>query len=279
MAPCVRAVPVAVLQRLPILCEKTWTSYVDHVQIDPLPAQLNRPGVVVYRLEKMSGDHLMTPQAHFYGKVAHALVYMHDLDVGTVRPRNTHDRRQADVRHVSVLLCQPSGTSLPETSDEVYPGENIICAVGMQTYKQVRFHEPVCLRPDPDRVDTKTMPRDRWLYAPELRGSDSATEPNTILMCPLNRLRNVEHPQGQVMAYALQGALLHHKKVAHPLSRHAGVAVGSPTGSEMKIGLGKVINVTTKVRVRLGHDFVVAGKSMHITKISATGFVGRQILA
>lgn len=275
----VRAVPTAQPRRAGItIDEDAWTTLVDHVRIDPAPLSFQDDAApLVYRLEKLDRQPLMTPAAHFYGAEAYGYLYVHDQDAGTIRLRNPTDCGQPDARRVSVLLCRRDGRALPEESTELYPAEAAVCPVGYRTWRGAELHAELCLRPDPDRVDPATTPRTRWVYAATRRGP--AGEPHTVLLCPIERLRGVRRPDGSTIAFALRGLVLRPKTIAHPLLRHAGAATGPVPAAFGMAGVGRKVEVTTRLLVRLGDDFMIANKPLRVTKITKRGFVGRQILA
>lgn len=245
----------------PFHLDEEWMVSIDHVLIRACDAAWEpQDDCVIYRADKVNQQHLMIPEAHFYGKSAIGVLVMHDHIHGTFGSMRVHQaKRHVDgARRLTLVLCQPSGKSLPCRSEEWYPSMPVHIPVTFSAWTQVS---------SPDtRVWLRRRVRDE-LYDVVDDDPDPRKDVGMVV------LDKTIDEQG---ARAFVGPRLRQKIIATPLSRDVGRPVsGGPIPNDRAIPgtTGQRVVVTTRKRVKMGHDFVVAGKPMRIVQVEKSKFV------
>ena len=263
-------------------CE-TWYTFVDHISIGACPPEWPEDHCVVFRADKINKEHLMLPEAHFYGPSAYGYLLYNDADIGDIFIQRVSDTRNSSKkqRKRTLLLCRKDGGELPELSETFHPGFKVgYCPVTMNVYNSVGYNDWVYLLPDPDRVDVANTPKDQWVYS-LMQPVSAEDEPNSARLCVQEKMRKYTFPSGRKAAYVIKGYLLHRKVVQPPTKRDAGahVALG-PNMRDKAIRniYGRRLAVTTTKNVLEGQDFVVSGVPLRILKRTTKGFTAYKLM-
>lgn len=249
-----------------------WKTYLDHVDILACPPTMPKGSVPVFTIKK--DTRYMTPEAHFYGLYATCILINKN---GAPRMVEDFQVAQHDVRKLMVVLCRSDGGTLPEPSHEHYPAEKVICPVSFTVFRDCPIDTEVCMIPDPDRVDVKTTPRDEWVYAPTLAGTNPGVY--EVRLRVQSKIRNYQ-TKNRLVKYAFGGVALRQKIIRHPLDRDAGSHVpnGPIPGHIARPGIGASVMVTTTKKVLVNEDFLISGVPIRVKELTEHGFKGHKIL-
>ena len=131
----IELVPVAHLSSAPQDLPLEWAVFIDRVAIKTCPSDWPDSDIIVFHAKKLSNEHLMLPEAHFYGPSAYGVLIRHNRTHGTAKLwRAEHVRTNYHRRKMTLLLCGRTGGPLPEISDQLYPStEKVVVPVGFDT--------------------------------------------------------------------------------------------------------------------------------------------------
>ena len=277
MAPRVTLTPVGHLSA----AEVEWPGdeacvFLDHVDIASCPSDWPPGDVIVFRASKNVREHLMTPDAHFYGNRAHGMLIRHDKLGGEAALYRAVDGEAFDRRKLTLALCRADGGTLPEPSDQLYPTSSRVCVpVTYDTFSRFAAARWVTLSPVPHRGGEAP---ETWVYGD--CAEREADPERAVRLCAEVALRNYARPDGTTVRYAIRGCVLKHKIIRPPLSRNAGFHTqpgALPRDRALPGVLKRAISVRTQKYVLPLHDFRIGGQAVRVLRLTATGFDGYRL--
>ena len=276
----------------PIACTPTvnikqqWIINLDHTYLkNVLPLQhKSQDDYVLFRIDKLEAEHLMTSNAHYYGNVAYGYIIQttKKKQQDYLRVRDI-PKDQTNARRLQVMLTTKTGTDLPEQSPELYPsGATVLCATNLKSFNHIQPGDWVYLRPDPDRIDVNTTPQENWIYTQDPWPVHvQVVDVHSLKFCVHRKRINVEFQTGHKIRYALEGSILKHKYIASPLSRDAGLHIApGPVSKEKQVQCysSQRMHVTTNMPVVENQDFKIGNIAIHISEKTTTGFYGYKLM-
>ena len=258
-----------------------WEVNLDHVRMQAPPKQWDPDAYIVFRVTKTPKEHLMTPEAHFYGHTAYGYIVWRTKPDGPVRWMRVRDFPPSNDKHwkrVTLSLCSLTGAELPEVSNELYPSRKTVhCSVSMSTFHAATPGDVLHLAPDPDRVDVNQTPTERWVYS---AGHSWGAE-NGLTLRVSGKERNFQLPSGRCAAFVINGNQLHQKIVQTPLHREAGTHTypGPDLREKAQPGVSRQrLHVYTSRKVVAGAHFRVKGHALQVTDRAKGGFYACHLL-
>lgn len=266
--------PIAESSEVP----QDYAVFVDRAEIAAVPAGWPCDATVVFKATKASRNHLMTPEAHWYGPEAYGVLIRHDRTHGEPVPWKANDRATGGVaRKMTMLLCRRDGGALPEMSDQWYPSRTrVVVPVDLGTFQRFVQGSWVSLAPN-DLSDTRNPPEKRLYSDAVLHRREDQDSVNIVAE---DQKRNHRLACGTVVKYGIAGTVLYHKIVRPPLSRDAGyhTAPGALSRDRAQRSVyGAPVNVKTRKYVLPDQDFVIGGVAIRVSNLSKHGFRGYRL--
>lgn len=273
------AVPFASTTLSPaVFQDPHWHIQVGYVLLTPCRLGGKPNDHVILRITKNPIDHLMTPNAHFYGPTVFAFAVWHKKNNAVFLKIKDLPSQPTLYRRLQIILCQPNGQELPELSPQTYPSRQLShCAVNRATFQQVQPEDVITLIPDPARVDPNGTPAAMWVYSLEDPVLTTG-HPNAVRLQVQSVGRHFAFPSGCTRPYVVHGFPVLPKIVQPALFRDAGRHV-APTpitiAEQAQLGINrKRFHVRTDKHLVENEDFRIDGRAIRIVKKNATGYFG-----
>ena len=267
----IELVPVAHLSSAPQDLPLEWAVFIDRVAIKTCPSDWPDSDIIVFHAKKLSNEHLMLPEAHFYGPSAYGVLIRHNRTHGTAKLwRAEHVRADHHRRKMTLLLCGRTGGPLPEISDQLYPStEKVVVPVGYDTFNRFISGRWVTFIPDARR--DLSGPLQSWIY---VDADDASEDDQAIRIAARGQRRNYALPCGTTIKYGIFGSVLRPKVIRPPLSRDAGFHTApGPLSRDRAVRTvyGKPITIKTDKFLLPDHDFKIGTLAVRVVKLCDNG--------